>query len=139
MKKGVEKEQESFVHALLPTKLTCALFIVYLILVGSFLFLLDKKAHTGFGAIEIAFAFAAAFLWVAFLVWSKSLIGKNPYLGLVMGLVVVVLLAYALFVRYQGPNTLVFATVGALITVSYLLYHFFKTRSVEKQTSRYHG
>lgn len=128
MKKEV-RPPETFIQWLIPGSMTLMLFIGYAILIGLFLFLLDKKLNTGFGVVEILFALGASFLWVAFLNWVKSIIHKNPYLGLIIGLVIVVLLANALFIRYNGPNTMIFSALGALSSVSYLMYLFYNARS----------
>ncbi len=134
MKKEVR--QETFIHWLIPGSMTLALFIGYALLIAVFLYLLDQKVNTGFGFAEVMFSLGASFLWVAFLNWVKSIINKNPYLGLIIGLVIVVLLANALFIRYKGPNTLIFSAIGALSSVGYLMYLFFKARTEDAVSTK---
>lgn len=123
-----KEERESFIHWITPSKFTVALFVFYLILIGLFLYFLDKVTSAGFGIKEIGFAFVTAFLLAALITWIKTIMGKNPYLGLIIGLVIVVLLANALFIKYKGPYTLTFAAIGGLGTVGYLIYSFFLAR-----------
>lgn len=126
-----KEERESFIRWLIPTRLTLALFGFYVVLIGLFLYLLDKVTSAGFGIKEIGFTLVAAFLLTAVLAWITITMRKNPYLGLIIGLVIMVLLTNALFIRYKGPYTLTFAAIGALGTVGYLIYSFFLARKEE--------
>lgn len=126
--KRESEEKGSFIHWLIPSKLTIALFVFYLVVITVFLYLLDSKTGVGFGIKEIAFALAAAFLLTALVIWILAVMRKNPYLGLIIGLVIVVLLVNALFIKFKGPYTTIFAVIGVLGTVGDLMYHFFKYR-----------
>lgn len=127
------KEKQSFIQWLTPSFLTCTFFIFFVALIGTFLFLLDQKLDRGFGAVQILFTFIAAFLITSLLVWVKTILRKNPYLGMISGLVIIVLLVQALFTKYKGPYTLMFAGIGALASVGYVVYHFFTYRAQESK------
>ncbi len=134
MKKESDSRNDSFISWLIPSKSTVALFVFFLLIVGLFLFFLDKKTDVGFGIIEIAFTIIAAFILAALFAWIKVIMKKNPYLGLVSGILIAVLLINALFIKYKGPYTMTFAGIGALGTVGYLMYHFFIYRGEDKRT-----
>lgn len=134
MKKESDARSESLLRGLAPSKSTLALFVFFLLVIGLFLFFLDKKTDTGFGFVECAFALIAAVLLAALFAWIKLIMTKNPYLGLITGILIAVLLINALFIKYKGPYTMTFAGVGALGTVGYLMYHFFVYRGEDKRT-----
>lgn len=125
MKREEDTKRESFIRWLIPSKLTICLFVFYVLVVGIFLYLLDVKTGAGFGIKEIAFAIVAAFLLAALVVWIEVVMRKNPYLGLIIGLVVVMLLVNALFIKFKGPYTTTFASIGGFGTIGHLIYHFF--------------
>ena len=125
----ISAQHETFFHSLIPSRITITLLIFYIILIGAFLFILDSKTSKGFGLVEIIFAIVSACVLAALFVWINSLMRKNSYLGLISGIVLIVLLTYALFVRYKGPYTLIFAAIGAFSTAGYLIYNFFKLRA----------
>ncbi|MEK6859038.1 MAG: hypothetical protein AABX53_03975 [Nanoarchaeota archaeon] len=134
MKKESDSRDGSLISWLMPAKSTVTLFVFFLLIVGLFLFFLDKKTGAGFGFVECAFALVAALLLAALFAWIKLIMEKNPYLGIISGILIAVLLTNALFIKYKGPYTMTFAGIGALGTVGYLMYHFFIYRVEDKRT-----
>ena len=89
-------------------------------------------ADTAFGFQEILFSVFFALVVTAFLVWVKSMIEKNAYLGFIIGLLALISFEYSLFFRYSGPYTSVFATIAGVAVLAYLTLHFFKNRKQEQ-------
>jgi len=107
---------------------TVILFALMLILSVLFFVLLDFKTGKGFGFSEILFSLILSLFSTAFLLWIKSIMKNNIYLGLWLGLVVLASAEYALFLKYSGQYTTIFGIVSSLIILIYLLKHFYKNK-----------
>ena len=107
---------------------TAILFALMLILSILFFVLLDFKTNSGFGFSEILFSLILSLFATAFLLWVKSLMKNNVYLGLWIGLIVLASAEYSLFLKYSGRYTTLFGILSSLIILIYLLNHFFKNR-----------
>lgn len=103
---------------------------VILVLSLAFYLLLNAKTSSGFGFSEIVFSFMIAIFASLFLVWNKSLMIKNHYLGIIMGIVALVISIYAIYFRYHGPYTLTFSLISVAVILAYLGFTFFKYHSV---------
>lgn len=131
----------------LPSKLTIALFIAYLVLNLAFFYLLSVKSPQApeagkvafspgaFGFPEIILAIAIAIILTAVFSWVKSFIKKNRYLGAIIGLVFIGLFVYGLSFRFKGPYTTTFSIIGSIITLLYLGIYFFQYRGLDKAES----
>lgn len=115
---------------------TIILAVVYVVLVMLFFFLLHSKTDAAFGLVEVGFAIISGIILALLLQWNRSIIKKNPYLGLVAGIFVIVTLVYALFLPYSGPYTTAFATVGSSIAIFYFVYCFFRYRKLDALKAR---
>lgn len=116
---------------------TIVLAIIMLIIPITFLYMLSISStalfspgyEPKFGVSEILFSVAFAILAVLFLRWIKIIIRKNPYLGLIAGIVILSVFEYALFFRFKGPNTIIFAIVTGVVILIYLGIFFFTNRN----------
>lgn len=121
-----ERKSQKFSGSLL----TILLFAVMLIIPLAFFFLLDQKTGSGFGLVEIFFSLVFAVVTTSFLLWVKSFMMTRPYLGLIIGLVVLIAFEYGLFLRYWGPRTTIFAIIMALVVIVYLGIYFLRFRKM---------
>jgi|GEM_PF-3405346 len=120
MKKGKERH-------FLFNYTSLILLITFLIIPLSFFFLLSLKViGEEFGLTEIFISIILSVLMTAFLSWNKSLTLRNPYLGTLLGLIVLGFLEYALFMKYQGPYTTTYAIISGLIVLGFLTINFNK-------------
>jgi len=86
----------------------------------------NGEGDFNFGIGEIVYALVFAFLITGFLIWTKSVIVKNPYLGLIIGIVGGAIIGYGFSRRYWGTYSLMFMAVCGLVIISYLGKNFFK-------------
>ena len=107
---------------------TAILFALMLILSILFFVLLDFKTEMGFGIPEIIFSTVLAVFSTVFLLWVKSLMKNNIYLGLWLGLIVLASAEYSLFLKFSGQYTTIFGIASSLIILIYLLKHFYKNK-----------
>jgi threonine/homoserine/homoserine lactone efflux protein len=66
-----------------------------------------------------------------FLIWVKSVIEKNAYLGVIIGFITTVILCYAFSLRYRGPYSIMFMTVVGFIVLVFLGVNFWKFKKNE--------
>jgi len=111
-----------------------ALFITAAVLTITFLYLVNAKTNSGFGFIEILFAVGLSLVITLYFYWIASFMKSSPYLGLIIGLASTALGIVALFSKYKGPNTNIFAIIGAIVSLVYFAFYFFKFRNNDKQT-----
>ncbi len=107
---------------------TAILFTLMLILSVLFFVLLDFKTGKGFGFSEILFSLILSLFATTFLLWIKSLMKNNIYLGLWIGLIVLASAEYSLFLKFSGQYTTLFGITSSLIILIYLLRHFYKNK-----------
>ncbi|MEK6844254.1 MAG: hypothetical protein AABX83_02400 [Nanoarchaeota archaeon] len=84
-----------------------------------------------FGIKEIIFSIVFAFLMVGFLLWVKSVIEKNAYLGIIIGIITTVILSYAFSLRYRGFYSTIFMVIVSLIVLIFLGFNFWKFKKNE--------
>ena len=84
-----------------------------------------------FGIKEIIFSIVFAFLMAGFLIWVKSVIEKNAYLGAIIGVIATVVLCYAFSLRYRGFYSTVFMAIVGLIVLFFLGVNFWKFKKNE--------
>ena len=89
----------------------------------------EEVGDFNFGIKEIIFAIVFALLMSGFLLWIKSIIQKNAYLGVIIGLITCVVLIYAFFLRYRGPYSTGFMAIVGLIVLTFLGMNFWKFRN----------
>lgn len=99
-----------------------------LLLPLSFLITLSVKGQGSFGLSEISASLIIGVLSTLMLIWVKSLMFKNAYLGMIIGITALGIFEYSLFFRFSGNYTLSFAVLGSVIVLSFLGYHFIKSR-----------
>ncbi|MDP4039271.1 MAG: hypothetical protein Q8P57_01700 [Candidatus Pacearchaeota archaeon] len=93
-----------------------------------FFALLNAKTGSGFGFIQIIFSIVLVLAATVILAWVNFTMAKNKHLGLVVGLLIWCAFLYALFIKFRGPNTIVFAVILSLIVLTYLFFHFWKNK-----------
>lgn len=86
----------------------------------------EDKRSFNFGIEEALFALVFAFLITGFLLWVKSMILKNPYLGAGIGIIGIGIMGYGFSLRYWGPYSIVFMIVSGAVAITYLGANFFK-------------
>ena len=86
----------------------------------------EEKSEFSFGIKEIIFALSFAFLMTGFLIWTRSIIIKNAYLGGIIGIICSGVLGYAFYLRYRGLYSLVFMIITGAVVISYLGKNFIK-------------
>ncbi len=123
----MKNKKESFREERILSLPTILLFILYAVILLAFFFLLDKQTNAGFGLAEILFAIVSAGLMTGIFAGSAYLMRSNIYLGSVFGIIFIFALVYALFMRFRGPYTTMFAVIGSIIGVIYLIYSFIIT------------
>ena len=89
----------------------------------------DEKKDFNLGIGDIVFSIVFALFMTGFLLWVKSLIVKNAYLGSVIGLVGSVILGYAFYLRYRGPYSIGFMIVTAGVILVYVGMNFWRFRN----------
>ena len=57
------------------------------------------------------------------------MIKNNPYLGLSIGLPVLVVSIYSLYLRFKGVYTNAFAIISGFLVLVFLLFNFFKHKT----------
>ena len=107
------------------------ILVIFLIIPLAFFLLLNSKTGSGFGLKEISFSIVIAIVATLFLLWNKNFMENRPYIGLIIGLVVLVLVEYSLFFRFKGPTTITFAIIIALVVITFLGFFFFKFKKRE--------
>ena len=128
--KVVEKEESPL--AFIFNRATFILLLIFLIIPIAFFILSASQGKTSFGLGEIVFSIVFSFLVTTFLLWIKSRMFVNPYLGAIIGLVALAALEYSLFLVYEGTYTTIFATATALIVLIYIGIIFFKALKVRR-------
>ena len=101
-------------------------FIVFLVVTLAFFWRLNAVVGTGFGFREILFSIIISILITLFLLWMRTLMKKNLYLGLIISLLTLSTLDYSLMTQYKGPNTNTFLIIFSLLFSAYILYIFFR-------------
>ncbi|MEK6884185.1 MAG: hypothetical protein AABY22_31435, partial [Nanoarchaeota archaeon] len=71
----------------------------------------EEVGDFNFGIKEIIFAIVFALLMVGFLLWIKSIMEKNAYLGAVISIIAIVALSYAFSLRYRGLYSNLFMAI----------------------------
>jgi hypothetical protein len=92
----------------------------------------DEERNFSFGIREILTSVVFAFLITGFLLWVKSIMIKNAYLGGVIGIVGGFVMGYGFSRGYWGPYSIGFMIVTGLVVVANLGMNFVKFRSQDK-------
>jgi hypothetical protein len=108
---------------------TIALLIIFLIIPLIFFYLLKSNTGADFSFKEIAWSIAISIVVTAFLIWDKSVIKNRPYLGLIIGIVVLATTSYGITYRFKGPTTTTFLIISAIIILFYLGKFFFRYKN----------
>lgn len=88
----------------------------------------DEENDFGFGLKEIMFAVVFALFMVGFLLWTRSLIMKNSYLGACVGIIGGIMMGYGFYLRYKGPYSTGFMIATAFVIFAYVGMNFFRYR-----------
>ena len=107
------------------------LFFSILIISFSFFYILNSKTGIGFGITEILFSIVISIFATSSLIWSKSIISKNRYLGVIVGLLLIGLFEYSLYNKYSGIYTNFFAITIFTICFIYLGKYFLNSKRIE--------
>ena len=103
-----------------PSLSTIILAVVILVIALAFFFLLSQETGLPFGFLEVIFSIAIAILASLFLAWVRRMIKKNTYLGVIIGLGVLIAFEYGLYQKFQGPYSTTFSIVIAIIFLVFL-------------------
>ena len=90
------------------------------------------EGNFDFGVGEILFALAFAGLMTGFLIWTKSVIAKNAYLGIIIGIAGAVIFGYGFYLQYRGFYSTIFMIVTGAVILGYLGMNFFKYLKEDK-------
>ncbi|NCN98662.1 hypothetical protein COU62_01670 [Candidatus Pacearchaeota archaeon CG10_big_fil_rev_8_21_14_0_10_35_219] len=102
-------------------------FIILLIIPLTFFILKASVVpEESLGFVEIAFALVIAIVSTLFILWDKSFIITNPYLGTITGLLVLAVFDSAVFYRYKGPYTTFFVSLTSILVLIYVGFYFIK-------------
>jgi len=82
---------------------------------------------------EIIFAIVFAFLMSGFLLWTKSMISKNAYLGTIIGLIGAGIIGYAFSLKYRGLYSTIFMISTGAVVLAYLGMSFYKYKNVDEE------
>ena len=121
---GADVESERFK----PEITTIILGILLLIISNLFLYLLSYKTGADFGLSEIILSATISVIAALFLTWIKFFMAKNPYLGLIIGLVLLSASIYSLRLKFKGPYTNTFSIMISVVVLIYLFIHFWKSK-----------
>tara|TARA_Y100000310_G_C20683557_1_gene817557 strand:+ start:2700 stop:3110 length:411 start_codon:yes stop_codon:yes gene_type:complete len=125
------KEKE-VVKPRLINLLTTFLFVVFVAIGIAFFILRSGVTGEGFGFLEVGIAIVFGGFVTWFLLWTRLMTIRNPYLGLVIGVVGFGAFSYGFFVLYKGTYPTIFFVVTGVIVLGYLGYNFFRFREKEK-------
>ena len=81
-----------------------------------------------FGLEETIFALVFGLFITGFLLWIKSAIKKNIYLGATMGIIGSIMIGYAFYLKYKGSYSTGFMVVTSLVILVYIGMNFFRYR-----------
>lgn len=118
-KKSSPRDSEEFLSLS-----TLVLFVANVFLFFAFIFLLNRSLGLPFNIIALIISLVLATIVTIFLVVVKSVMKTNKLEGLIVGLSIIVVANAALLIKFHGPNTYTFATIGSLIAIIYLIYNF---------------
>lgn len=90
------------------------------------------EVNFDFGIGEIIYSVIFATLMTSFLLWNKSLMKNNAYLGVGIGLVCLSVVSYAFYLRYWGINSKIFLGVFLVVNIFYLSKNFMKFRKFDR-------
>ena len=88
----------------------------------------ETKNNFGFGLEEIIFSVVFGLFMTGFLLWIKSTIIKNAYLGVIMGISGSVILGYAFYLKYKGHYSTGFMIAAGFVIIVYLGMNFYRYR-----------
>ena len=91
----------------------------------------DGGNDFSFGFEELMFAIVFGLFMTGFLLWVKSMIVKNSYLGTIIGIVGSIIIGYGFYLRYKGPYSTGFMTATALVILIYIGMNFFRYKKQE--------
>lgn len=112
--------------------LAVVLFVVLLLIAIVFFVMLGSFTGEGFGFFEILFALTFAVFVSALLIWCKSIMLRNPYLGASIGVLSVIALGYGFLTQFTGPKSITFMVITSIIILVYLGFYFFRYKDKEK-------
>ncbi len=89
----------------------------------------EKGKNFNFGIEEIIYSVVFALFMSGFLFWAKSIMTKNTFLGIVIGIIGSAIIGYAFYLQYWGPYTAGFMLATGLVVLAYLGMNFFKYKN----------
>ncbi|MDO8509432.1 MAG: hypothetical protein Q7S27_07170 [Nanoarchaeota archaeon] len=84
-----------------------------------------------FGIKEGIFAVVFGLFMAGFLIWAKSIIIKNAYLGAIIGIIGSLMIGYGFYLQYRGPFSTGFMTATGLVVLIYIGMNFFSHKNQE--------
>ena len=82
-----------------------------------------------FGIEEIIYSVVFALFMSGFLFWTKSIMAKNPFLGMEIGIIGSVVIGYGFYLQYWGPYTAGFMFATGLVVLAYLGMNYFRYKN----------
>lgn len=129
-----------------PTFSTTIITLTLLIIAITFFYLLDvitvsqlspgDTNPNAFGTGKVLFAIISTIIAVAFLIWVKNFMKKRPYLGFTIGIIMLAVLEFAIYQKFQGPYTTTFSIIIAIVALAYMTTFFIKSRNNPKKVSK---
>jgi len=100
--------------------------ILFLILTETFFYILSEKTGEPYGIVQILFALILTAIITLFLIWIRWIMWGNKYAAIFISLLVTAGMVYALTRKYQGIYTTVFAVIGSVLFLGYIILEFWK-------------
>lgn len=91
----------------------------------------ENEKDFNFGLQEIIFSVVFGLFMTGFLLWTKAIIIKNLYLGVIIGITGSTIIGYAFYLKYRGPYSTGFMVVASLVILVYIVMNFFRYKRQE--------
>lgn len=108
---------------------TIILATSFLVISISFFYLLSVKADTGFGFAQIIFSIIVTIFATLLFRWLKFFMTKSPYLGLIIGFIILGSAIYSLRLKFQGTYTNIFSIIISVIVLAYLFFSLYEAKT----------
>ena len=119
-------------NPIISKTIVLVLFVTFAVISLVFFVLKNSVVGAGFGYVEILFSLAFGAFITGFLLWCRSVILRNPYLGLIIGIAGIIAMIYGFRLKYTGSYSIGFLVLTSLIGIVYLGFNFLKYKDKEK-------
>jgi len=119
-------------NSIISKTIVLILFVTFMVISLVFFVLKNSVVGAGFGYVEVLFSIAFGVFITGFLLWCRSVILRNPYLGLIIGIAGIIAMIYGFRLKYTGSYSIGFLVLTSLIGIVYLGFNFLKYKDKEK-------